>query len=277
MHPWWQAPKPMQHPKHILGQLNIRPRKKWGQNFLVHPNNVQQIFNFANVPPQANILEIGPGLGAMTEYMIPKAKAYTAIELDPILFDFLNKTFAAPHATFLHQDVLEVSPKDLFPGQNHYHVVANLPYHITTPIIALLLKDLDRIQSITLLLQKEVVARMEAKPGSKTYGRLSVWLQSVCDVTKGPTLKPGCFYPPPDIDSQVVRLSPNGHPIKPAFLDFVALLFQKRRKTLGKILKDASYDVSLIDPALHSIRPETLDVASLQTIFNQLTPPAPSS
>ncbi|MCB1197053.1 MAG: ribosomal RNA small subunit methyltransferase A [Deltaproteobacteria bacterium] len=258
----------MQHPKHILEQLNIRPRKKWGQNFLVHQNNVQSIVEFADPPEHSNILEIGPGLGAMTETLIQIAKQYIAVEFDPILYDYLQKTFTGKHVDFIHDDILNVSISDLFAGQT-FTVIANLPYHITTPIIERLLAQRHRIESMTLLLQKEVVSRMLAQPGSKTYGRLSVWIQSLCNTQKGPTLKPGCFMPKPDVDSQVIKLMPRKTEMNAAFFDFVNILFQKRRKTIGNILKSSGYDTSRTDETILASRPEDLSIEILATLFRQ--------
>lgn len=256
----------MEHPKHILNRLNIRPKKSWGQNFLVHENNVQQILNAADIPPKAFVIEIGPGLGAMTEKLVSQVATYTGIEYDPILYEHLQNTYASSTATFIHKDILDVNLANVI-GTQDVVVVGNLPYHITTPILEKLLSFHGQITSMTFLLQKEVVARMAAREGSKTYGRMSVWIQSMCDVTLGPVLKPGCFLPKPDVDSQVIHLIPKPEPADKRFLHFVGLLFQKRRKTLRRILKDLSYDVAQMDTDILDARPEVLKIEDLRDLW----------
>lgn len=266
----------MKHPKHILEELGIRPRKKWGQNFLMHENNVNSIVEFADPPENSNILEIGPGLGAMTENLVNYAKQYIAVEFDPILYTYLQKTYASENVSFIHDDILNVNISTLFRGEP-YTVIANLPYHITTPIIERLLSDRARIESMTFLLQKEVVTRIASGPGSKTYGRLSVWIQTLCEVAKGPTLKPGCFLPQPDVDSQVVKLIPKETQVSDDFFDFTNLLFQKRRKTLGNILKSSGYDPEKINNELLTLRPEELSIETLQNIFHRCLAQVPGT
>ncbi|MCB0271931.1 MAG: ribosomal RNA small subunit methyltransferase A [Bdellovibrionales bacterium] len=258
----------MIHPKHVLQTLQIRARKKWGQNFLVHENNVKSIFEFAHPSPKTNILEIGPGLGAMTQVLCAHAKKYIGVEYDPILFGYLQETYKNSNTLFIHQDILETKLEDIFPGEK-FEVVANLPYHITTPILDHLLTQRSRIQNMTLLLQKEVVDRIIAKAGSKTYGRMSVWIQSLCNVEKGPVLKPGCFYPQPDIDSQVIRLTPLDVQIDEKFLAFIRILFQKRRKTLGRILKDQDLSTTNVQADYLQLRPEDLSIDQLKEIFKK--------
>lgn len=259
----------MEHPKNILNQLGIRPRKKWGQNFLMYENNVKSIVAFANIAAGSNVIEIGPGLGAMSEVLIASANKYIGIEYDPILFQFLCDTYSGSHAQFVHQDVLDFDFEAVL-SDEPYIVMGNLPYHITTPILEMLTHHQHRITKMTFLLQKEVVDRICASANSKTYGRMSVWLQSKYTIEKGPVLKPSCFMPAPDVDSQVITLTPKSSHHTEAFFEFVKSLFQKRRKTIQHIINSLDYDLSKVNPNFLQKRPENLTIEDFEILFNSV-------
>jgi len=260
----------MKHPKHILNELNIRPRKKWGQNFLVYENNVRALIEFSGLRPGQTVLEIGPGLGAMSEHLFSHADQYTGVEFDPILCGYLKSTYVKENVTWVHGDILKVDLNDIL-NQPELIIFGNLPYHITTPILETLFPYRSKVQSMVFLLQKEVVTRMIAQPNQKTYGRLSVWVQSLFETHKGPILKPACFMPQPDVDSQAIKLIPKSTTPEKAFFDFVQMLFQKRRKTIGSILKSHDINIQPIAAEKLGLRPENLSIEDFKNLFLKCT------
>jgi 16S rRNA (adenine1518-N6/adenine1519-N6)-dimethyltransferase len=252
--------------------MSARPKKHYGQHFLHERHYVDRIV--ATIAPQAGerLIEIGPGEGALTLPLLRAAGQLTAIELDTELIPQLQAAAAGLGAlTIVHADVLEVDFTALAAG-GRLRVAGNLPYYISSPILFHCLAHADAIADMHFMLQKEVVARMAAAPGSKVYGRLSVMLQLACRVEPLFDVPPGAFRPPPKVDSSVVRLTPlppaQRPDVDPARLQTVVkAAFAQRRKTLGnalkKVLGEELVHAAGIDPRA---RAETLAPADFVTL-----------
>jgi 16S rRNA (adenine1518-N6/adenine1519-N6)-dimethyltransferase len=258
------------------GVLQHRPRKRFGQNFLHDPLAIGRILSAIAAQPGERLVEIGPGQGAITRGLLSACGALDAIELDRDLLEPLRQSCAGLGELRLHSaDALKFDFRQLA-GADRLRVVGNLPYNISTPLLFHLLSQSDAIADMHFLLQKEVVERMSAAPGSKTYGRLSVMLQVRCRVQSLFVIRPGAFTPPPKVDSAFVRLSP--HPQSPyeirdeqGFAKLVTQAFSQRRKTLRNTLKSLlsveDIQACAIDP---SIRPERLTVEDFVRLANRL-------
>ncbi|WP_329741317.1 16S rRNA (adenine(1518)-N(6)/adenine(1519)-N(6))-dimethyltransferase RsmA [Dyella sp. A6] len=222
-----------------------RPKKSFGQHFLHETRYIQRIVAAIAPRPDEFVVEIGPGEGALTLPLLKAAAKLTAIELDTDLIPGLQSR-AAPvgELSIVHADVLKVD----FTAMAHRHGVqklrlaGNLPYYISSPILFHCVEHAASISDMHFMLQKEVVDRMAAEPGSKVYGRLSVMLQLACQVIPLFTVPPGAFRPPPKVDSAVVRLVPlepaQRHDADPERLHAVVkAAFAQRRKTLGNALR----------------------------------------
>lgn len=241
-----------------------KPRKRFGQNFLHDQQVINAILRCINVQSTDNLIEIGPGLGALTKPLLGQVHRLTAIEIDTDLQAELQRMPEAQgRLNLISDDALRVDYRQF--GQNQ-RIVGNLPYNISTPLLIHLLHLTPYIQDMHFMLQQEVVQRLAASPGSKTYGRLSVMAQYYCDVSNLFHVPPTAFYPEPKVDSAIVRLAPHpsGYYPKLAFSvleKLVAQAFSMRRKTLAnnvKPLLSAADLVKLgIDPQW---RPEQISV-----------------
>jgi 16S rRNA (adenine1518-N6/adenine1519-N6)-dimethyltransferase len=242
-----------------------RARKRFGQNFLHDQAVINRIVTAIDPQPEQTLLEIGPGLGAITAPLLQAAGKVNAVEIDRDLIAQLPAAMA-PHGelTLHEQDALKLNLKELLPDSDKVRVVGNLPYNISTPLLFHLCDQIDRIQDMHFMLQKEVVERMAAGPGSKTYGRLSVMLQYHCQVVPLFIVKAGAFNPPPKVESAIIRLKP--HPTAPfqigeyaQFQKLVTQCFSQRRKTLRNAVNGIATLEDLeavgLDP---TARPETL-------------------
>lgn len=249
-------------------------RKRFGQHFLHDQHIIQKIVAAINPQTGEHLVEIGPGLGALTKALLPLVSNLDAIEIDRDIIPKL-KNLAEPYGTLtIHEaDALTFSFATLSKEQP-LRVVGNLPYNISTPLIFHLLEEVECIQDMHFMLQKEVVDRLAAHPGNKTYGRLSVMVQYYCNVKKLFTVPPGAFNPPPQVDSAIIRLTPYAEPPYPAknirtLSTVVSTAFGQRRKTLRKSLQ------SLLTPEHWSrltidaqLRPEQLTVENFVEISN---------
>jgi 16S rRNA (adenine1518-N6/adenine1519-N6)-dimethyltransferase len=250
-----------------------RPRKRFGQNFLADPHYVARIV--AAVDPQCgdNIVEIGPGLGALTGDLIARAGAIAAIEIDRDLAARLSGRFDPAQLRLFEADALAF---DFAPLGPRLRVVGNLPYNISSPLLFRLAACEAQLRDMHVMLQREVVARMTARPATPDYGRLTVMLQARFAVTRLFTVPPGAFQPAPNVESAVARLLPLGD-ARPAIADdalfarIVAAAFGQRRKTLRNALASIADVDALrradIDP---SARGETLSVAEFVRLANAL-------
>jgi 16S rRNA (adenine1518-N6/adenine1519-N6)-dimethyltransferase len=241
--------------------MKHRPRKRFGQNFLEDSHVIQNIITAICPQPDDNLLEIGPGLGALTRPLLTQVKKITAIEIDTDLHAHL-KTLAPLKLTLIAADALTV---DLKPLGTQLRVIGNLPYNISTPLLFHLLQYAPQIKDMHFMLQKEVVNRLSASPGTKAYGRLSVITQAQCAVESLFLVPPTAFNPAPKVDSAIVRLTP--HPTQHtksllASLEAVLLqAFSTRRKTLSNTLKPLCTSAQLSALGINpQHRPETLSV-----------------
>ncbi|MET0002003.1 MAG: 16S rRNA (adenine(1518)-N(6)/adenine(1519)-N(6))-dimethyltransferase RsmA [Candidatus Thiodiazotropha sp.] len=253
-----------------------RARKRFGQNFLHDPVIIQRIVQAIDPQPGDNLVEIGPGQGAITTELLPLIGRMQAIELDRDLVGPLAERCASLGELQIHNtDALKFDFTQLAEAERPLRVVGNLPYNISTPLLFHLLDQADQIRDMHFMLQKEVVDRMAAKPGSKTYGRLTVMLQVRAEVTSLFSIGPGAFNPPPKVESAFVRLLP----LKPPpyqiddwdrFSRLVSQAFSQRRKTLrnslGKLLTADAITAAGIDPGN---RAEQLSVAEFANLANQ--------
>ena len=247
-----------------------QPRKRFGQNFLHDSNVIDRIAKAISPKPDQHVVEIGPGLGALTEPLLNSGAKLTAVELDRDLVPVLRtKFFNQPNFNIVEADALQFDFATLIstelPNQK-LRLVGNLPYNISTPLVFHLLGNADIVQDMHFMLQKEVVDRLAAKPGSGTYGRLSIMAQYHCQVEKVFDVGPGAFNPPPKVWSSIVRLRPyETLPLKcqdvKVFSRLVGKAFSMRRKTLRNSLRDEIEDSNIrtlgIDP---QVRPENLAI-----------------
>jgi 16S rRNA (adenine1518-N6/adenine1519-N6)-dimethyltransferase len=260
-----------------------QPRKRFGQNFLADPHYVARIVDAIAPRPGDKLVEIGPGLAALTRPLIERAGHVDAVEIDRDLAARLGSQFAAAQLTLHVADALEFDFAQLGPG---LRIVGNLPYNISSPLLFHLARFEENILDIHAMLQKEVVDRMTALPRTPEYGRLTVMLQVLFRIARLFTVPAGAFRPAPKVESAVVRLIPLGA-AKPDVADpmlfgrVVAAAFGQRRKTLRNALSTICDETALrdvgIDPA---IRGETLPVEAFVRLSNalaRLTPPAPPS
>ena len=246
----------------LLKKYEFPIQKKYGQNFLIDDNILRGIVDAAGVDKGDTVLEIGPGLGALTGLLCRSAQHVYAVEVDRMLIPILNESLADhENLTLINQDILKVDiEKLIYKGtveelgtdrpdsvQQKIKVVANLPYYITTPIILQLLEKGKCISSITVMVQKEVAQRMSEQPGSKSYGALSLAVQYYARARYIMTVSGNCFLPKPDVDSAVIRLDiygPDERPVKTEDPDkmfrIIRAAFNQRRKTLINALSNAA-------------------------------------
>jgi 16S rRNA (adenine1518-N6/adenine1519-N6)-dimethyltransferase len=250
-----------------------RPRKRFGQNFLADSHYVARIAAAIDAQPGDAIVEIGPGLGALTDTLVDRAGSITAIEIDRDLAARLRQRFAQDRLTLYEADALAFDFASL---GSALRVVGNLPYNISSPLLFRLASFEAQLRDIHAMLQREVVARMTAQPATADYGRLTVMLQARFDVTRLFTVPAGAFRPAPNVESAVARLVPLGA-ARPQIRDealfarVVMAAFGQRRKTLRNALAPLAGEEALraagIDPAA---RGETLAVADFVRLANGL-------
>ncbi len=217
-------------------------KKKFGQNFLIDNNIIQKIIEAVDVQNDDIIIEIGPGLGALTQFLFA-AKKLIAIEIDRDLTKILNERFGArTNFEIINADVLKLNLNELVNSHEHVKIVSNLPYYISTAVITKCL-ELKNLDSITVMVQKEVGDRIFALPSTKSYGSLSVLAQFYSDLEVVTKVSPNCFIPRPNVESSVIKFTmknENHHGIDEKFLfEFVRCAFSKRRKTLVNCLSDS--------------------------------------
>jgi 16S rRNA (adenine1518-N6/adenine1519-N6)-dimethyltransferase len=274
----------------LLQQHNIVLKKSLGQNFLTDPHVLQQIITSAELDQDAGVIEIGPGIGALTEGLAAQAKQVIAVELDQRLVTVLQELFAEqPNVDIIHADALKLDFAALiaerFATCAQVHIVANLPYYITSPIIVKLLESKLPLTNIVIMIQKEVADRLLATPNSKMYGSLSVFAQYFSEPSKVIHVPSHVFVPRPKVDSTVLKLALRQQPAVQVadelfFFQVVRAAFAKRRKTLLNSLSSslpfAINKAELtellqavgIDP---SCRGETLSMDDFARLANALT------
>lgn len=232
----------------ILQKYNFNFKKSLGQNFLIDTSVLDRIIAAAQITKEDCVLEIGPGIGTMTQYLAESAGQVIAVEIDRNLIPILEETLSAySNVTILNEDILKVDIREITGQRNTggaLKVVANLPYYITTPIIMDLLEKRFPFESLTVMVQREVAERMQAGPGTKDYGALSLAVQYYTKVETVANVPPNCFMPRPNVGSAVVRLTRYETP--PVYVEdeekmfaLIRASFGQRRKTLVNALGNA--------------------------------------
>lgn len=232
----------------ILQKYQFVFQKKYGQNFLIDPHVLDKIIRAAQIGPDDCVLEIGPGIGTMTQYLAEQARYVVAVEIDANLIPILQDTLSDyQNVTVIHGDILKTDIEELVRVYNQgrpIKVVANLPYYITTPIIMGLFEKQVPIENITVMVQKEVADRMQEGPGSKDYGALSLAVQYYARPEIVANVPPNCFIPRPKVGSAVIRLTRYQEPpvqtADPALMfRLIRASFNQRRKTLQNSLNNS--------------------------------------
>ena len=276
--------------KGILDKYGFSFKKSLGQNFLIDTNILHRIVDHANVTDSSGAIEIGPGIGALTEQLAKRAKKVVAFEIDQRLLPILGETLAPyNNVKIVHSDVLKADVnrviREEMQGIDDIMVVANLPYYVTTPIIMKLLTENIPIRGIVVMLQKEVADRISAKPGTKDYGSLSIAIQYYTTAEVVMTVPKTVFVPQPNVESAVIRLMKRERPIvevqdETFFFEVVRGSFSQRRKTilnnLMSSLEDGKANKSLIEGILTNLdidprrRGETLSIEEFARLSDEL-------
>ncbi|MEC7607640.1 MAG: 16S rRNA (adenine(1518)-N(6)/adenine(1519)-N(6))-dimethyltransferase RsmA [Actinomycetota bacterium] len=264
--------------KNIMEQHDLKPSKSLGQNFVVDPNTILKIIRAANIEKHQQILEIGPGLGALTSQLSTTSQV-VAIELDrylvPALEEVLNHFGERENVEIIHQDAMKIDWKEFFSHrQGIWKMVANLPYNIATPLIVTLLENAPEIQSIFVMVQLEVGERFAASPKSKAYGIPSVKAQYWAETKVLGKVSPNVFLPVPKVDSAILQIIRKPSPPEVNYTNFSRLIqtaFQHRRKMIRKSLSTlipiSNFTIAEISP---QSRPEELSVADWVKLTNTL-------
>jgi 16S rRNA (adenine1518-N6/adenine1519-N6)-dimethyltransferase len=244
----------------FLSELGVHPKKRLSQNFLIDGNIVRKIVAFSGAKKGETVVEIGPGPGALTAALTDLGANVIAIEKDPVFAQALSRIEGL---TILSEDALDIDYH-----QFHGKIVANLPYHITTPFLAKTIPLYQNFESITVMIQKEVAERMMSLHGSKVYGSFSVFVQFYTDPIYGFTVEPTCFYPRPKVRSAVIQLVLKKPPEVSSidrFFKMTRAAFSQRRKTLRASLKK-------LYPAAHlpQVRPEELSLSDFLRLFEEV-------
>ena len=232
----------------VINKYGFAFQKRFGQNFLIDSNILESIVSAADITNDDFVLEIGPGIGTMTQYLCEAARQVVAVEIDKMLIPILKDTLSEyDNVEVINQDVLKLDIKALAQEKNNgkpIKVVANLPYYITTPIIMGLFESKVPIESITIMVQKEVADRMQTGPGSKDYGALSLAVQYYADAKVQLNVSASCFMPRPNVDSAVIKLTAHEKPVvdvdETLMFKVIRASFNQRRKTLVNGLKNSS-------------------------------------
>ncbi|MGD6874540.1 16S rRNA (adenine(1518)-N(6)/adenine(1519)-N(6))-dimethyltransferase RsmA [Sutcliffiella horikoshii] len=278
--------------KEILDKYGFSFKKSLGQNFLIDTNILRNIVEYGEVSEKTAAIEIGPGIGALTEQIAKRAGKVFAFEIDQRLLPILEDTLSPyDNVTVIHKDILKADVTELIGEElkayEEVRVIANLPYYVTTPIIMKLLQEGLSLKSITVMLQKEVAERMAAKPGTKEYGSLSIAVQYFTQAETVMIVPKTVFVPQPNVDSAVIRLVVREEPpvrVKDEdfFFEVVRASFGQRRKTIlnnlqsnlpdGKAKKqgiEAALATTSIDPKR---RGETLSIEEFGALSDELFP-----
>lgn len=270
----------------ILQKYNFNFQKKFGQNFLIDEHVLDKIIRAAEITKDDYVLEIGPGIGTMTQYLACAAREVTAVEIDRALIPILEDTLKEyDNVSIINEDILKVDIAALAKEKNGgrpIKVVANLPYYITTPIIMGLFESHVPLESITVMVQKEVADRMQVGPGTKDYGALSLAVQYYAEPYIVANVPPNCFMPRPAVGSAVIRLTRHQKPPvevmdEKLMFRLIRASFNQRRKTLANGLKnlgELNLSKEVITAAIEklgkgsSVRGEALDLEEFARLTN---------
>lgn len=272
----------------VLQKYQFVFQKRFGQNFLIDTHVLDKIIRASEITKDDFVLEIGPGIGTMTQYLAEAAREVVAVEIDDALIPILKDTLKDwDNVTVIHDDILKVDLQKLAEERNQgkpIKVVANLPYYITTPIIMGLFENHVPLESITIMVQKEVADRMQVGPGTKDYGALSLAVQYYAEPEIVANVPPNCFMPRPKVGSAVIRLTRHKEcPVQVAdeklMFSLIRASFNQRRKTLVNGLKNSQeldFSKEEIEQALMAcglpltIRGEALDLEKFAALTNAL-------
>ena len=262
----------------ILQKYNFNFQKKFGQNFLIDEHVLDKIIRAAEITKDDYVLEIGPGIGTMTQYLACAAREVTAVEIDRALIPILEDTLKEyDNVSIINEDILKVDIAALAKEKNGgrpIKVVANLPYYITTPIIMGLFESHVPLESITVMVQKEVADRMQVGPGTKDYGALSLAVQYYAEPYIVANVPPNCFMPRPAVGSAVIRLTRHQKPPvevmdEKLMFRLIRASFNQRRKTLANGLKNSGeLNLSKELGKGSSVRGEALDLEEFARLTN---------
>ena len=270
----------------VLQKYNFNFQKKFGQNFLIDEHVLDKIIRAAEITKDDYVLEIGPGIGTMTQYLACAAREVTAVEIDRALIPILEDTLKEyDNVSIINEDILKVDIAALAKEKNEgrpIKVVANLPYYITTPIIMGLFESHVPLESITVMVQKEVADRMQVGPGTKDYGALSLAVQYYAEPYIVANVPPNCFMPRPAVGSAVIRLTRHQKPPvevmdEKLMFRLIRASFNQRRKTLANGLKNSgelNLSKEVITAAIEklgkgsSVRGEALDLEEFARLTN---------
>lgn len=272
----------------VLQKYDFTFQKKFGQNFLIDTHVLDKIISAAHITKEDMVLEIGPGIGTMTQYLAEAAGKVIAVEIDKNLIPILSDTLSEyQNVRIINEDVLKLDLRKLADEENRgkaIKVVANLPYYITTPIIMGLFENQVPVESITVMVQKEVADRMQTGPGSKDYGALSLAVQYYAEPYIVANVPPNCFMPRPKVGSAVIRLTRHKEPpveVKDEKLmfDIIRASFNQRRKTLANGLNNSdkiTCSKEIITEAIEklgkgpSVRGEALSLQEFASLSNDI-------
>lgn len=272
----------------VLQKYDFTFQKKFGQNFLIDTHVLDKIISAAHITKEDMVLEIGPGIGTMTQYLAEAAGKVIAVEIDKNLIPILSDTLSEyQNVRIINEDVLKLDLRKLADEENGgkaIKVVANLPYYITTPIIMGLFENHVPVESITVMVQKEVADRMQTGPGSKDYGALSLAVQYYAEPYIVANVPPNCFMPRPKVGSAVIRLTRHKEPpveVKDEKLmfDIIRASFNQRRKTLANGLNNSDIitcSKEIITEAIEklgkgpSVRGEALSLQEFASLSNDI-------
>ena len=271
----------------ILKKYNFSFQKKFGQNFLIDTSVLERIVKYSEITKDDMVVEIGPGIGTMTQYLCEHARKVVAVEIDDALIPILKDTLKDyDNVKVIHEDILKVDLNKLVEEENDgkkIKVVANLPYYITTPIIMGLFEKHVPVESITIMVQKEVAKRMEAGPGTKDYGALSLAVNYYSEPEIVANVPPNCFMPRPNVSSAVIRLKlfdkPKVDANEKLLFKLIRAAFNQRRKTLVNAINNFSelnYTKDEVVKALETIhksdniRGEALTLSEFAELSNVL-------
>lgn len=271
--------------KELLDANYVKVKKHFGQNFLLDENIIKKICDVSNIDKNTNVIEVGPGLGALTKELSKRANKVLCYEIDCDMVNILTKTFENTNVYIKHQDFLKAhidNDIDEILGNNHCVLVSNLPYYITTAILLKVLEESNKLSSLTVMMQQEVANRICGTPSTKDYNSLSVIIQYKTNAKEVLKVGPKSFYPEPNVDSSVVLLTyKNNSEIDPKainekyFVKFNRAIFSQRRKTLVNNLKsfmpnskDLIEKVLLKNSISLSVRSEALTVKQIVELAN---------
>jgi 16S rRNA (adenine1518-N6/adenine1519-N6)-dimethyltransferase len=260
--------------------MSVRAKKHLGQHFLKDENIAEKIANTLTFQGYKNVLEIGPGMGMLTKYLVEKPIEIVAMDLDSESITFLIENYPNENLQILEADFLKSDGTDIF-GDEQYAITGNFPYNISTQIVFKAIENRNQVPEFSGMFQKEVAQRICAKEGNKTYGIISVLTQAFFDAEYLFTVKPEVFNPPPKVDSGVLRLTRKENPELPCdeklFFKVVKTGFQQRRKTLRNSLKSFNLSDKLKEDSIFGQRPEQLTVAQFISLTQKIANDAVST